>query len=62
MFIPSLHSPLLPATVPSGQTHATERVGNVSATTHCCDPRQGLLNLHGFWHDSEMHESLEGQS
>ena len=60
--LPSLHSPLLPATVPSGQTHATERVGNVSATTHCWAPLHGLLNLQGFWHDSEIQESFEGQS
>ena len=60
--IPLIHSPLLPAAVPSGQIHATERVGKVSATTHCWDPLQGLFTLHGFWHDSEIHESLEGQS
>ena len=60
--VPSLHSPLPPATVPSGQIHATERVGNVSATTHCWEPMQGLLNLHGFWHDSEIQESFDGQS
>ena len=60
--VPFLHSPFAPATVPSGQTQATERVGKVSATTHCCCPRHGLFSLHGFWQDSEIQDNFDGQS
>jgi len=39
---------LVPNTDPSGQTHATDLVGNESMTTHCCVLVQGLLTVQGF--------------
>lgn len=61
-WIPWVHLPPLSMTDPSGQTHAIERVGWESTTTHFWSNWHGLFTLHGFWQVWEMHASFEGQS
>ena len=60
--LPFWQFPRSEKTVPSGQTHATERVGSVSLTIHLCSPLQGLLSLQGFWQRSPIHAKLVWQS
>ena len=60
--IPCVHWPLLPKTAPSGHTQATDFEGCESITTHFWELLQGLLTVHGFWQDSDMHASCDGQS
>jgi len=60
--IPFVQFPFLSKTVLSGQTHATERLGWESMAKHCWSNWHGLFIVQGFWHDCEMHASLDGQS
>ena len=57
-----MHFPPLSKTVPSGQTHATDRLGRESITTHLWSNWHGLLTVQGFWQVWDIHASLEGQS
>ena len=62
IIIPCVQRPLFPKTAPSGQTQATDFEGWESITTHFWELLQGLLTLQGFWQDSDMHASCDGQS
>ena len=61
--LPFSQEPPYPASVPSGQIHATLLNDVcVSVTTHCWDGEHGLLTIQGFKQVSLMQVSWGGQS